>query len=51
MAKEIIYRGNKIIKYGATSFLATALDENGEVISKFARSLDKAKEWVDEQVK
>ena len=49
MAKEIIYGGNKIIQYGPTSFLATALDEDGEVITKFTRTLDKAQEWLDER--
>lgn len=51
MAKEIIYKDNKIIQYGPTSFLASALDEEGEVITKFARTLDKAKEWIDGQEK
>lgn len=51
MAKEIIYKDNKIIQYGPTSFLASALDEEGEVITKFARTLDKAKEWIDDQEK
>ena len=51
MAKEIIYKDNKIIQYGPTSFLATALDEEGEVNTKFCRSLEKAKEWLDKKEK
>lgn len=51
MAKEIIYKDNKIIQYGPTSFLATALDKEGEVITKFARTIDKAKSWIDDQEK
>jgi len=51
MAKEIIYKDNKIIQYGPTSFLATALDSEGEVITKFARTQEKAQEWIDEQEK
>lgn len=51
MAKEIIYGDNKIIQYGPTSFLATALDKDGEVITKFTRTLDKAQVWLDEQEK
>jgi len=51
MAKEIIYGDNKIIQYGPTSFLATALDEDGEVTTKFARTLDKAQAWLDEREK
>ena len=51
MAKEIIYKDNKIIQYGPTSFLASALDDEGEVTTKFTRTLDKAKEWIDDQEK
>ena len=51
MAKTIIYGDNKIIQYGPTSFLATALNKDGDVITKFTRTLDEAQAWLDEQEK
>lgn len=49
--KEIIYKGNKILQYGPTTFLATSLNEEGEVITSLKRTLDKAKEWINNNLK
>lgn len=47
--KEIIYKENKILQYGPTTFLATALNEEGEVITSLKRTLDDAKKWITNQ--
>lgn len=46
-SKEHIYKGNKIIEYEDGVALATALDEDGEVIAKGFDTLKDAKVWLD----
>ena len=48
---EHIYKDNLIIQYGKTSFLATALDADGEPITSLKRTLTDAKKWIDSLVK
>ena len=45
--KEIIYKENKILQYGPTTFLATSLNEEGEVVTSLKRTLDDAKKWIE----
>ena len=49
--KEHIYKGNKILQYGPTSFLATAVDEEMDPITSFKRNLEDAKKWIDKNAK
>ena len=48
--KEHIYRDNLIIEYPDGTFIATAVDDEGDPIEKSCKSLDKAKAWIDKTI-
>ena len=49
--KTHIYKDNKIFQYGPTTFLAVLPPkENGKTNSSLKRTLEKAKEWIDENL-
>lgn len=49
--KTHIYKDNKIFQYGPTTFLAVLPPkENGRTNSSLKRTLEKAKEWIDENL-
>lgn len=45
--KEHYYKDCLIIEYSDGSFLATAMDDDGDVIEKTVNSLQKAMAWID----
>ena len=45
--KEHVYKDCIILEYADGNFLATAVDEYGDPISKTVESLDAAKRWID----
>ena len=47
MAKEHIYKDNIIVEFSDNSFLATAIDIEGDPIEKTCKSLAAAKRWID----
>ena len=47
MAKEHIYKDNIIVEFSDNSFLATAIDIEGDSIEKTCKSLSAAKRWID----
>ena len=53
MAKEIFYKGHKIIKYGPTTFLATCHKEWESADTKntsLKRTLEDAQKWIDKKI-
>ena len=47
MAKEHIYKDNIIVEFSDSSFLATAIDIEGDPIEKTCKSLAASKRWID----
>ncbi len=47
MAKEHIYKDCIIVEFSDSSFLATAMDIEGDPIEKTCKSLAAAKRWID----
>ena len=45
--KKHIYKDNLIFEYEEGSFLATAVDIDGDPIEKSCKSLGDAKQWID----
>ena len=45
--KEHYYKDCLIIEYSDGSFLATAMDDEGDPIEKTVNSLQKAMAWID----
>lgn len=45
--KQHIHKNNLIIEYPDSTFLATALDKDGDPIENTCKSLKAAKRWID----
>ncbi len=45
--KEHYYKDCLIIEYSDGSFLATVMDDEGDLIEKTVKSLQKAMAWID----
>lgn len=45
--KRHIYRDCYVFEYADGSFVATALDIDGDPMEKKCKSLDRAKKWID----
>ena len=48
---EYEYRGNLIVEHSPNDFQAFILDSDGDVEDKNFTSLDKAKQWIDNNTK
>jgi len=48
---EYEYRGNLIVEYSQNEFQAFILNSDGDVDHKDFTSLDKAKQWIDNNTK
>ena len=51
MAKQHIYKNNWIIEFTPTCFHAFILNVDDDVEDKTFLSLEKAKEWIDKNIK